>query len=540
MHKNSHGFQRRTLLGGLGLLGARPLSSGAAAPRVGQPQVVADPYIRVVRSPNDWRAAPWIGSPSIVRTASGRLLVCHDLFGKDESMMNTAYMLASDDNGNTWKPVARLHPMFWPSLFRCASGLYVIGTDARYHAGSNHAVISRSGDDGRTWTPPVRLTEGLAVHTGNVGVLVSSGRVTRAFEIVPAMSKALAPTVTTAPSEVTPEDLEVRAVRVRVADSHSLVPHTLVALESGKQVLNCRVLASGKGEATLRPERWTSREGVRQMPVNSPGPWRFPAGAAVRIVSGTSGSNRDFLVMVMDADEHADLCRPESWRKSALVGNPAYTYAPAMKEIFGFDFRDTFAGWLEGVLVRLEHPGGSNGIVDLLRVANNVTGNLSARIAVDDSGTDLKASFERYAFDPGLGCTHCYVLYDAAGKLYWMTSNVNRDSTRDLSGTKIESMRGGQERSNLALYYSRNCVDWFMAGLIAYSPDWVHSFHYPHFIIDGDDLLVIARSHVESPLTERTVSSQTAGHHNSNAATFHRVRNFRSLANMEFINYTVA
>jgi hypothetical protein len=121
-----------------------------------------------------------VGSRSVAKTASGRLLVCHDLFGKDESIMNTACVSGSDDGGKRWILLAKIPNLFWPSLFRCASGLYVIGTDARYHARDNHARISRSTDDGRTWSPAVKLTEGLAVHTGNVGVLVSRGLVTAA------------------------------------------------------------------------------------------------------------------------------------------------------------------------------------------------------------------------------------------------------------------------------------------------------------------------------------------------------------------------
>jgi hypothetical protein len=536
-------MKRRTFLNalaGAGILpagGAQTLPAGAGARP--QPQVIADPYVRVVRSPNDWRAAPWIGSPSIVRTASGRLLVCHDLFGRDESVMDTAHFTASEDGGKSWRPLGKLRPMFWPSLFRCASGLYVIGTDRRYHAGPNHVVISRSTDEGRTWSESVRLTEGLAIHTGNVGVLVSRGRVTRAFEVVPVRSSRLSGTETTEPFAVSEKDLESRSFVLTVKEGAGCVPHTLMALTGGEQALCLRVLQADGNRLTVRPERWERRTDEPHAPANSAAPWNFPAGSQLRLVSSTSGSNRDFLVVALDADERANLCDPAAWRRSNLVGNPAYTHSRVLKELFGLDFRGTYAGWLEGVLVRMEHPGASGRILNLLRVANDVTSNISARIEVDDSGEDLRCRFDRYAFDPGLGCTHCCLLWDPASKLYWMASNVTRESTRDLSGTAMARVRGGQERSNLALFYSRNCADWFMAGLIAYSPDWVHSFHYPHFIADRDDLLVIARSHVESPLTEKTVSPQTAGHHNSNAATFHRVRQFRRLANMEFINYRV-
>ena len=77
-----------------------------------------------------------------------------------------------------------------------------------------------------------------------------------------------------------------------------------------------------------------------------------------------------------------------------------------------------------------------------------------------------------------------------------------------------------------------------MAGLVAYSRDWVHSFHYPYFVIDGDDLLFAVRAHIDSPLTEETIhrgEGKTADNHNSNAATFHRVPGFRQLVNEGFV-----
>jgi hypothetical protein len=402
---------------------------------VAQPQVVAEPYVRFARSPNDWHAPPWIGAPSLVKTASGRLLASHTYFGKG-SEMDTTYLSSSEDGGLSWTPLAVVRPMFWPSLFRCASGLYLLGVDRAYEKGENHLVISRSDDDGRTWSRPSPLTSGLWLHTGNTGVLISKGRVTRALETVP------------------------------------------------------------------------------------------PDGA------------RRFHSMVMDAPESADLRDAAVWRRSNLVTNPAYSHAQALKELFGFDFTTRGGTWLEGVLLRLEHPGGSGKIVNILRLHNEVTANLSARIEVDDSAEALTCRFERFASDPGLAIAHCFAKYDAPSRLYWMVSNVARDTTRDMSRSPLR-MPATQERSNLALFYSRNAADWFMAGLVAYAPDWVHSFHYPYFILDGDDLLVVARAHVESPLTEATTKPGMANRHDSNAATFHRVRDFRGLVNKDFINYRV-
>lgn len=509
---------------------AQPLPAAESGSQIAaQPQVVAEPYVRVVKSPHDWEAPPWVGSPSIAKTASGRLLVCHDLFGtKENESSPSAYMHASDDGGRTWKPLARIPGLYWPSLFRCVSGVYAIGVDRSFKTADNHIVIARASEDGRRWSEPARLTApGLVCHTGNKGALVSRGRVTYSFELVPALFNPLPRTTLLGTMSAAESDLDARDIEVEVADPSVFVAHTLVAVEDGKAALHCRVLDAGPGKRiVLRPERWAGAAEGR--PQNSPGPWRFAAGTPLHIVSGMSkGLNRDFWETAIDADEKADLCDARVWRKANAIGNPCYTHRKVLKELFGFDY-ELRGHWLEGVLVRLEHPGGSGQIVNILRAANQVTPNLSARVIVEDGAGQLRCRFDRMGFDPGLGCVHCYAMYDAPSRLYWMTSNVNRDSTR---------FEPSRERANLALFYSGNCVDWFMAGLVAYAPDMIHSFNYSHFTIDGDDLLVISRSHVESPLTESTRRGGQASAHDSNAATFHRVRNFRSIANLEFLRY---
>ncbi len=521
-----------------------------------QPALVAEPYVRVATSPNDWRAGPFIGSPTLARLPSGELLFCHDLFsggcGDD-----TSYFHLSTDNGQSWMPLGELPGMFWPSLFICASGLYVIGVEPGQGRARSELCIARSDDNGRTWSAPTPITSGLAVHRGNTGVPVSNGRVTASVEVAPQSCRPRPQTSITESLRVKDADLDTRAIDVHVADPTVFAPHSLVSIEHGEQRLHARVLGAhaSRKTLTLRPERWTAVEKCPQSPGNSAAPWDFPIGSELCIASGTLGNNRDFWVMAADADETADLCDPQAWRLSNPVANPAYTHARALHDLFGLNFvprddrgvpntemRAAWSGWLEGVPVRLQHPDGDGSIVNLMRVATGGTANIGARIRIDDRTDTLTASFDRYTPDPGLGCTHAAVQYDPETQLYWMASNVNRDSTRDLTGVALTGGGATQERSNLALFYSRNCIDWFMSGLVAYSRDWVHSFHYPYFIIDGDDLLFAVRSHIDSPLTEKTIHTaggKTADNHNSNAATFHRVPNFRHLANLDFIRYQI-
>ena len=75
------------------------------------------------------------------------------------------------------------------------------------------------------------------------------------------------------------------------------------------------------------------------------------------------------------------------------------------------------------------------------------------------------------------------------------------------------------ERRRLVLHFSRNCIDWCFAGLVAVGPADDASRHYATMLIDGDDLHVMSRSGDERAKTA----------HDGNLITFHTVRGFRGL-----------
>jgi hypothetical protein len=50
------------------------------------------------------------------------------------------------------------------------------------------------------------------------------------------------------------------------------------------------------------------------------------------------------------------------------------------------------------------------------------------------------------------------------------------------------------DRSTLALFYSRNLLDWSEAGLVDYTLAFHRHFSYPNALIDGRDLLVVSRA----------------------------------------------
>lgn len=524
-----------------------------------QPQLVSDDYIIVTKAINDWQRSPWCGNPSIVEMDSGRLLI---LLGGAEERTNSLFK--SDDQGKTWQNLVSLKVQPWPNLFKCKSGLYIIYPTSFWNAPNRTdkcMEIIRSTDDGNTWSTPgeINVTRGLAMATGNSGVLVSKGRVTCSFEIAPTMCDPVPQTQVAEPILINESDLDKTMTWVKVQDASAIPVFAFTVLTQGDSRLHCRIMEvdSHANKYLLKPENWrkdknwTDRK-YNVSPENSKGPWRFAAGARLEVAAGTLGNKRDFWAMAVDAPDDPDfnLCDSKYWRISNPVVNPVFAYSKALYDVFGlvFDYRDDkgipdersrWAGWLEGACVRLEHKGSSGKILNLLRMEQQVNDSLSGRVLIDDSGDELKAEFERIGFDEGLGVTHCYVEYDRPSSLYWMVSNVNRNSTRDVRTTGMKAPWATQERSNLALFYSRNAADWFMVGMVAYSRDWAHSYHYPHFTISGDDLLVVARSHVESPLTEKTMNQEadTADNHDGNAITFHRVRDFRKLVNRDFIDY---
>lgn len=121
----------------------------------------------------------FIGTPSIVASASGQLIAAHDLFG-DETTQNETHVYTSDDGGTTWHHRASLVGQWWSSLFRWEDALYLHGVSGSY----GDVVVRRSLDEGRTWTS----LDGRGViargpyHCSATAVVAHDGRLWRAVE----------------------------------------------------------------------------------------------------------------------------------------------------------------------------------------------------------------------------------------------------------------------------------------------------------------------------------------------------------------------
>jgi hypothetical protein len=114
-----------------------------------------------------------------------------------------------------------------------------------------------------------------------------------------------------------------------------------------------------------------------------------------------------------------------------------------------------------------------------------------------------------------------HILYDDETRLYWLLSSLSTDSMR--RPERLPVTRYGlpnNERHVLALHYSRNCIDWWLAGLVAHGKDPKQARHYASMCIDGDDLHVLSRSG----------DARACNAHDGNLITFHTVKRFRELA----------
>jgi hypothetical protein len=124
----------------------------------------------------------FVGSPSLVILPDGAYVASHDIFGPGANG-DVTLIFRSTDRGRTWKKASRVSPQNWSSLFVDNGSLYLFGPDHEF----GKIVIRRSTDDGQTWTTPTNpatgiLTEDRGMHCAPTPVIVSHGRIWRAFE----------------------------------------------------------------------------------------------------------------------------------------------------------------------------------------------------------------------------------------------------------------------------------------------------------------------------------------------------------------------
>ncbi|MCX7016952.1 MAG: sialidase family protein [Candidatus Sumerlaeota bacterium] len=173
----------------------------------------------------------------------------------------------------------------------------------------------------------------------------------------------------------------------------------------------------------------------------------------------------------------------------------------------------TFHLWMRA------HTGGT-GLAAIAKVVESDDGSMTTMLETVPSEKKIV-----YVPCPG-GEMRFHILYDETTQLYWLLSTQPTDSmTRPDRLPAPEELNGrynlpNNERRRLQLHFSRNCMDWCFAGLVAVGPVEKASRHYASMAIDGEDLLILSRSGDE----------QARDAHNTDMITFHKIPDFRRLA----------
>jgi hypothetical protein len=152
------------------------------------------------------------------------------------------------------------------------------------------------------------------------------------------------------------------------------------------------------------------------------------------------------------------------------------------------------------------------------------TAGICAVCDLADDGTRMDLRFTQFYPIPG-GQNKFFILHDPASRLFWMLSNLTVDSQEMVFDWEKTREGGrfaggpGNDRRFLMLSYSVDALNWFPAGCIAETSNPRQSFMYPAASIDDDDIVLISRTSVNG-----------RDQHDADLVTFHRIRNFRSLA----------
>jgi hypothetical protein len=154
------------------------------------------------------------------------------------------------------------------------------------------------------------------------------------------------------------------------------------------------------------------------------------------------------------------------------------------------------------------------------------TSGLAAVFDVEDDGTRPRLTFTQLYPVPG-GQGKFFIVYDAKSRFYWMASNLPANTQGWVASPKDLPL--GNDRRTLMLWYACDALNWFPAGCIARTEHLTEAFMYPVMHVDGDDLAILVRTSKHDAGLRSEVRA-ASGFHDANLMTFHRVRNFRSLA----------
>jgi len=254
-----------------------------------------------------------------------------------------------------------------------------------------------------------------------------------------------------------------------------------------------------------------------------------------------------FAPVVLSAHTADDLTKPDAWTFSNALSFQDVIEQNGEPNLLGVPFYSPGRykhptsyrgmapiGWGETNLVQIADPDNiwfdPNGRTFHL-LSRAVTGCtnvacLAKAIELED-GSRITVSLQEapsgepmlYVPLPG-GQVSFHIAYDEPTRRFWMISSQATDSMKCVERLHPKRYNmPNQERHRLVLHFSKNCIDWCFAGVVAKVDDVGQSHHGGNMIIDGDDLHILMR----------TADADAKNAHNSNLITFHTVRHFRDL-----------
>ncbi len=214
-----------------------------------------------------------------------------------------------------------------------------------------------------------------------------------------------------------------------------------------------------------------------------------------------------YSAMVISADVNADLLDASSWTASNYMPHDSIY------------LKGDFGGWLEGNAVVT--PDGK--VVDFLRVATNEPGtDMAAIVNISDDGKT--ASFDpKTGFMNFIGGSRKFsIRYDEKSGLYWTLSNFVKDEFNHIKSASV--------RNTLVIKSSPDLKNWTVHKILLEHPEvQKHGFQYVDWLFEGKNIIFLSRTAYDDEF------GGANNFHDANYLTFHRIKNFRKLANKVLI-----
>jgi hypothetical protein len=224
---------------------------------------------------------------------------------------------------------------------------------------------------------------------------------------------------------------------------------------------------------------------------------------------------------VICADISKDIMKPDAWRISNTIVYPGTPNTLWRAGKSGDHKLKNHDHWLEG---NVAFVGGMLKAYWRVRIDGQATAGICAICDIKDDGKNISYSFDQFYPLPGAQ-NHFHIIRDEKTELYWMTSNLPTTTRDDFNkGLYVKNWPSRLPLlwcvwRLLTLHLSFDGLNWLPAGYIVIWPKQRQSSNYVTPVIDGDDLIIASRSSIDAP-----------NYHDNDTITFHRIKDFRKLA----------